>query len=127
MSSPADRLPDITGRTLRKYNARFNAKLIEALIVGDMTYDELAEETGLHYTTVREYVNAMLDLRVVRISAWDRDAQGRANIRLFSFNPKGLPDAPRVASSSVARTRAYRKRKRAATLLGLVGATACPT
>ena len=42
-----------------KVNAMSYAKLLKELHDGPFSFVELAENTGLHYHTVREYVNAI--------------------------------------------------------------------
>lgn len=104
-----------------KVGAVTNARLIKALIPGDMSCQELAEETGLHYVTVLEYCREMHKVGAVHISAWENDARGRAVVKIFKLGSG--PDARRLSRKQLAARRAerYRARKRLAAQLNLKG------
>jgi transcription initiation factor IIE alpha subunit len=70
---------------LIKVNALSYAKMLSALIDDKLSYKGLAKRTGLNYTTVRDYVNAMHKERVVHICGFNRDTINRDNERLWKF------------------------------------------
>lgn len=94
-----------------KINAFHFAKLIKELRDGPYSYQEMAEHTGLHYTTVREYVNALRKEREVHIACWDKDSRGRDNTAQWLLGP-GV-DKKRRAMTHVERSARYRLKRKA--------------
>ena len=94
------------------------AKLVGLLLVppkgeAGLSYDDLADLTGLHVHTVRRYVLAMREARprrVAYISGWDLDVRGNPSIRLFRLGDKA--DTPRPKQSNAERLRRMRHRKK---------------
>jgi predicted ArsR family transcriptional regulator len=68
-------------KTFRKINALTFAKLIAALRIGGMNYDELAEETGLHVNVIGRYCRAL-------------QAEGEAFIEFYADDSAGRPQRP---------------------------------
>ena len=68
-----------------KVNAMSLGILMRALHEGPHSYKELAEITGLHYATIRDWVNALHDQGVVHIAAYERDARDRDSVRLWQY------------------------------------------
>lgn len=93
-----------------KVNAMHYAKLISELIDGPWSYQEMAEHTGLHYHTIRDYVNALRKEGVVHISYWGEDKIGRSSIPHFLFGKKA--DAKRTRISNAQKAKNYRERKK---------------
>lgn len=62
------------------------AYLLQALSVQARTYRELAEITGLHHHTVRDYVNALHKVRVVCIAGWTERGYRQGASALFALN-----------------------------------------
>lgn len=68
-------------------NAIATATLIKLLWEGTYTIYELAEASGLSYTTCRRYLMAMHRIGAAHICGWDLDSLGRDNLRLFKLGP----------------------------------------
>lgn len=68
-----------------KVGALTYAKLIRELMEGPWSFVEMATNTGLHYHTVREYVNALHREGLVHIAGWDKDMLGRDCKPLWNF------------------------------------------
>lgn len=114
--------------TQRKLGPRCYAQIIRLLADGDQTPAELCEETGLHYRTVVDYVNALHKERCIYVVAWSRDSKNRYAIRSFALGNE--PDAKKPAAQVKAiKALAYRIRKHEArTFVALSSrAPSCPT
>lgn len=59
--------------------------LIKAAQRGELTLAELAEESGLHYVTVCEFMRAAHREKLVHICAWEPDTRGRYLIRIYKW------------------------------------------
>lgn len=94
-----------------KIGAVTYALLLKEMLPGDLTCQELAEATGLHYVTVLQYTREMHNVGVVHIARFDPDARGRHNCKVFRFGPG--KDAKRVRMSDAERQQRARDRKRA--------------
>jgi hypothetical protein len=92
-----------------KINADAFARLVELLGERPRTFATLSELTGLHYTTVRDYVNALHRRRQVHIASWAKDTRGRNCVRMYALGFG--KDAPRVKLSDAERMRNHRARK----------------
>lgn len=77
--------PAQAGKRLNKTNALAYAKLMKALIPGTLTFEELTEECGLHYHTVRAICNALHDEGAAHIAMWEKDARGRDALRIYKL------------------------------------------
>lgn len=93
------------------------AKLVSLLLVpppGEpgLSYEDLADLTGLHVHTVRRYLLAMREARprAAFISGWDLDVRGNPSIRLFRLGRS--KDVPRPKMSNAERQRRQKLRKR---------------
>lgn len=53
---------------------RKTAKVIALLMDGELTIREICAETGLHYETVRPFVNELRAAGVVHVAQWRRGA-----------------------------------------------------
>lgn len=95
---------------MMKVNAMAYAHLIKAMMPGDLTMHELAEETGLHYQTVRDYVNAMHKAGVAHITRFDPDSRGRHTVKIFQLGEG--KDAKRIRMTQAERQQAHRARER---------------
>ena len=104
-------------RQIIKVSAITYARLIEAMIDGDLTCRELAEETGLHYVTVLQYVRELHKVGAVHVAYYELDNRGRATTRVFKLG-RGK-DAKRAPKTSAQRQQQSRKLRREAKLLGL--------
>ncbi len=76
MSTP----PNNHGRRLVKVNALTQARLIRLMLRGTLDTRQLAEQTGLHYVTVLQYVRELRLAGAAYIYAWKADVHGKHNI-----------------------------------------------
>lgn len=101
-----------------KIGALSYANLIKALMAGELTVRELAEETGLHYLTVCYYTRALHKVGAVHIVRWDEDACGRRTAKVFQLGAG--KDAKRVKQTDAQRQASLRARKYAAKQLAVL-------
>jgi hypothetical protein len=99
-----------------RMSAVANARMMQALIDG-ATRQEIMEETGLSYDTVRDYINAMLKPaegpRVVYICGWQKDPTGRHSIPVFKFGlEKTNAKKPKKDRLQISRESRQRRRMR---------------
>jgi predicted ArsR family transcriptional regulator len=105
------RPPSNKGRRVVKINALTQARLIEAMLDGTMSIDELAEHTGLHAITVQRYTRELHRIGAVHITQWEKDSRGRDAIRIFKIG-RGR-DAKREKLTSAQRQARSREKRRA--------------
>ena len=98
-------------RRQHKVNASAYARLCAAMIPGDLTCAELAEETGLHLVTVYQYTRELHAHGAVHIARREPDARGRHNIKVYKLGPG--KDAKPVRLTPAERQARVRERKRA--------------
>lgn len=91
-----------------KINAFLFAKMLAYYKEGDLAIDEVAEQTGLHISTVRNYTNELHRAGVVHIVQWKRDAGGRPSRRVFMLG--GGKDAKRPTQTRAEIARRYKER-----------------
>lgn len=103
--------PSNKGRRVVKINALTQARLIEAMLDGTMSIDELAEHTGLHTITVQRYTRELHRIGAVHITQWEKDSRGRDAIRIFKIG-RGR-DAKREKLTSAQRQARSREKRRA--------------
>lgn len=101
--------PDRRGKRQAKLNALTFAKLTRALMEGDMTLAELAEETGLHYVSVLRYCRTLRAEGAIYIADWRPDKRGTPIMKVYKIGTR--PDAPKPVKTKAAIGRDYRKRK----------------
>jgi len=82
-----------------KVNAMSYAILIRALMHGDLSMVDLAEETGLHYVTVREYCKELHKARAVHIARFEPDNRGRHTIKIYKLGVARDATAPRMSAA----------------------------
>lgn len=86
--------------------------LIQALMLPNgSTYDDLKFITQMSDTTVRSWIKAWRDAKLVHISGWSPDPRGYPTIQRFAWSP-GMPDAPCPAMSSAERVKAWKARQK---------------
>jgi len=105
------RPPSNKGRRVVKINALTQARLIEAMLDGTMSIDELAEHTGLHAITVQRYTRELHRAGAAHIVQWEKDVRGRDSIRIFKIG-RGS-DAKREKLTMAQRQARSREKKRA--------------
>lgn len=108
-------------------NSLTYANVIGFLLTGQYSQGELVELTGMAPRTVQRCLVALRRVRIdtpsgvaplLRVAGWVPDAHGRPQVREWTLNAEGLPDASRPkASTSAQRTRAWRERLTQARLL----------
>lgn len=111
-------------RTCIKINALMFGQLVELMLDGVYSCQELADRTGAHYVTVLNYTRAMHRAGALHICAWEADTRGRHLIKIYRVG-RG-PDAKRPKrKTSAERQAAVRvKRKQREMLAALSGAAA---
>lgn len=73
------------GKKQVKLNAVMFSMLIEDLLCGPCTAQDIAEHSGMHVLTVQRTLRAMYRRKVLHIASWERDAAGRMSIRVFAL------------------------------------------
>jgi hypothetical protein len=96
-----------------RVNADAYARLVAAVAERPRSYKTIAEETGLHYTTVRDYINALHRHKQVHIAGWEKDVRGQRRVPLFllGFGIDAAPERMTMAE----RQRAHRAREKTGT------------
>jgi predicted ArsR family transcriptional regulator len=115
-------LPIPKKRKVIRANALAFAKLIRCLQLNPSTLYEMAEESGLHYITVRRYMYALHQENAVHVSGWEKDSRGRDAIKVFKFGAG--KDKPRHKFTGVERQRRVRAKKKQ---LAMINFFRCPT
>lgn len=110
--------PNNKGRKLMKVNAITQAQLILLLLDGDLTCQELADESGLHYTTVLQYTRELHKAGAAFIHHYEKDRRGRDVLKVYKLG-KGK-DAKRTKIPGAERQAKVRNRKKMASMLGLL-------
>ena len=72
---------------------------------------DLVEETGLTKGTVRKYLNALWNHKVVRIAAWEAARDGRRVVAVYKIGVKEDAKQPRMTDAE--RKARYKARKAA--------------
>ena len=93
-----------------KINAVLYARMCSLMTTGDMTCQELAEETGLHLVTVYQYTRELHRFGAAHICRYEPDARGRHIIKIYKLGVG--KDAKRVRMTGAqrqARSRAKRQ------------------
>ena len=81
-------------------NAGALCRLLRALMREPLTLHQLVNETGLHYITVRRYVNTMHAQHLVRVARTAPDSSGRKGmVSAYAFGP-GADLRPRTDPST---------------------------
>ena len=94
-------------RTVIRITPLTQATLIKLLIDGDRTCAELAEETGLHISTVYQYTNALRHVGAAHICDWREDGYGAERTRIYKLGAS--QDVPAYAMTQAERQRRYRQ------------------
>jgi hypothetical protein len=108
-----------------KVGAFTYAQLLKAMVPGDLSFQELADATGLHYMTVIEYVREMRKAGVAHVAGWQEDCNGRMNLKCVKLGP--CKDVPCPKLTKCERSARYRAKKRAAGLLAITAGRAAAT
>lgn len=89
--------------------ATLYAKWLKRVVEGSVSYEAMAEYSGLSYHTVIRYTQALKGQNLVYISGWEQDTRGRDSKPLWSFG-KGK-DVPRFRLSDAQKQARYRAAK----------------
>jgi hypothetical protein len=93
------------------------ALLLEELLSGPSTAQQLADHAGMGVIFMCRLLNVLHKRGVIHVSGWERDTAGRMSIRAFSLGHG--KDAKRPAPKSrQAINRSYRNKVAAAPLVG---------
>lgn len=85
--------------------------LIAVLVDGGRTYCEMARETGLHYHTVRRYVLALHNRKLIHIESWKKVSSKGNQSAIWAWG-RGV-DAKRIPPKTVIeKQREHRARQR---------------
>lgn len=93
------------------------AALIEGLIAGQSTAQNLAEESGVRLLTVRKILSILHRHGTVHICGWEKDSIGRMTLAVYKIGE--AKDVPRPRRSRKEIADAYRARNRMKKLAGL--------
>lgn len=74
-------------------------RIIKALLTKPLSLRDLADETGVHYESLRPMINTLRESGVVFVSHWRVDGLGRASIACYQMGfgvdaPKRKPKTP---------------------------------
>lgn len=94
-----------------KIGALTYAKMLAAMIPGDLTCLELAEETGLHYVTVLQYTREIHAAGAAHIVRYEPDTRGRHNVKVYKLGPG--TDAKRKKLTGAERQARVRDKRKA--------------
>jgi predicted ArsR family transcriptional regulator len=84
--------------------------LVEQLLGGACTIDELAEESGLALGTVRKFLRVLHRRGLTYVAGWERDALGRWTRPAYAWGRKADVRRP-AAQTPSQRTAAMRRRR----------------
>ena len=84
--------------------------LITALESGTLSMQELADETGLSYVTIRKFCTAAHRKKMIHICCWENDAKGRNLVIIYKWG-KGT-DVKRIKFSAAERQARTRMKKK---------------
>ena len=115
-------LPNVTFRRAQvKMGAILYARMVEMMLHGTFSCQEIAEETGLHYVTVLQYTRELYRAGACHIAHWDKDKRGRDVTKIYKIG-KGK-DAARQRMSDADKAARYRNKMRAIREANLLGAS----
>ena len=102
--------PSTKGKKINKLNVYTYAKLVNFMLDGVYSCQELADLTGLHYVTVLDYTRELYRVSATHIVDYQEDANGRQSIKIYMVG-RG-EDAVRMRMTNVERTARYRAKKK---------------
>lgn len=94
-----------------KMGAVLYAQMCSLMMTGDLTCQELADETGLHLVTVYQYTRELHRFGAAHIARYEADRRGRHIIKIYKLG-KGK-DAPRVNMTPAERMQRSRAKRKA--------------
>lgn len=100
------------GKYQTKLNAVMFTLMLEDLMDGPSTAQELAEHTGMSILTVQRTLRVMHRRGVIRISGWNEDTRGAWTIRAFALGRgKDAPKPPPKSSGGQWKAENERRRR----------------
>lgn len=103
--------PSLAGRSQPRLTALIQAKILRLLVEDPCTVAELVQETEVHIQTIRSYLRALHEFKLVRRAGWVMDKGGRRTIPLWAWGPDKRDTAKPIYSSRE-RTQRYRANRR---------------
>ena len=94
-----------------KMGAVLYAQMCSLMVTGDMTCQELSDETGLHLVTVYQYTRELHRFGAAHIARYEADVRGRHIIKIYKLG-KGK-DAQRVKMTQAERMQRCRAKCKA--------------
>lgn len=105
------------GKYQVKLNAVMFSMMLEDLLAGPCTAQDIATHTGMNILTVQRTFRQMYARKVVHISGWEQDTQGRWVIRVFSLGA-GIDKKRPPKKTEAQRRKEWRERSAARELGG---------
>lgn len=105
-----------------KMGAVLYARMVEMMLHGTFSCQEMAEETGLHYVTVLQYTRELHRAGACHIHCWDKDNRGRDVIKIYKIGKS--KDAKREKMSKAERSARYKRKMRALREANAIGVAA---
>jgi hypothetical protein len=99
------------GRKMAKVNAVTAWRLIELLMDGTHTIQQLADETGMHRITVEKWLRAGRNAGILYVDHWETDVRGRRILRVLRLGRGKDAKCPKLTDAEKAQR--YRDRKKA--------------
>lgn len=93
-------------------NAMSFGILVQDLLHGTYTLDELAERTGLHRDTITKYTLGMYKAKAIHICCWRMDKRRRYVLRVYKIGDRQDVPRPREAPTAAQRSAKYREKLR---------------
>jgi hypothetical protein len=94
-----------------KMGAVLYAQMCALMLAGDLTCQEIANETGLHLVTVYQYTRELHRFGAAHIVRYEPDRRGRHIVKIYKLG-KGK-DAARVRMTHAERQQRMRDKRRA--------------
>lgn len=111
-------IPTTKNKKVTKIGALTLTNLLANLMHGDMTCKELAEETGLHYSTVLNYTRAMHKGGVVHITRWEKCSDGRCKIKIYKLGKN--KDAKKQLVTRIEQRKRYKEKMKQKALIQMM-------
>lgn len=95
-----------------RINAMSFGFLVQELLSGTYTCEELAERTGLHYCTVLNYTLGMYKAKAIHICGWRMNKNRQYVLKVYKIGDKQDMPKPRKALTHAQRSAKYREKIR---------------
>lgn len=94
-----------------KMGAVLYAQMCSLMLQGELTCQELADETGLHLVTIYQYTRELHRFGAAHIARYEPDARGRHIIKIYKLGSG--KDAKRVKLTQAQRQQRSRDKRKA--------------